>query len=229
MGKRGFTLIELLVVVAIIAILAAMLLPALSKARERARASVCMSNLKQIGMAVHMYANDYDGYIPKLYPPIDSVEPNNNRWFLLARLGYFDRPRPNLQYYQVLRPKEGVPILRCPSVRITSSYQQSQYTMNYIGFRFYNYPDTFFPKLDRVKRPEKTIYIGEQEVPYTYHGLVPVNVPTNPYAPPGTYHSGGCNVLFVAGNVKWLLKRDLITGINWPNYENSNVKWISDQ
>jgi prepilin-type N-terminal cleavage/methylation domain-containing protein/prepilin-type processing-associated H-X9-DG protein len=62
--RRGFTLIELLVVIAIIAILAAILFPVFAQARERARMAVCLSNLKQVGLAGIMYTNDYDEFYP---------------------------------------------------------------------------------------------------------------------------------------------------------------------
>jgi prepilin-type N-terminal cleavage/methylation domain-containing protein/prepilin-type processing-associated H-X9-DG protein len=65
--KRGFTLIELLVVIAIIAILAAILFPVFARAREKARQTSCLSNMKQIGVAVNMYVQDYDETYPQKY------------------------------------------------------------------------------------------------------------------------------------------------------------------
>jgi prepilin-type N-terminal cleavage/methylation domain-containing protein len=65
--KRGFTLIELLIVVAIISILTAILFPVFARARENARRASCLSNLKQLGLGVMMYVQDYDGIYPRAY------------------------------------------------------------------------------------------------------------------------------------------------------------------
>ena len=65
--KKGFTLIELLVVITIIGLLAALLFPVFARARERARQTVCVSNLHQIGLAIQMYQADYNGVLPETF------------------------------------------------------------------------------------------------------------------------------------------------------------------
>lgn len=74
-NRRGFTLVELLVVVGILAVLAAILFPVFARAREKARAAQCTSNLKQLGLAIEMYSADYDDLFPWGIDPADEFLP----------------------------------------------------------------------------------------------------------------------------------------------------------
>jgi prepilin-type N-terminal cleavage/methylation domain-containing protein/prepilin-type processing-associated H-X9-DG protein len=108
-AKRGFTLIELLVVIAIIAILAAILFPVFSQARERARVATCISNARQIGLAVRMYVQDYDETFP-IFHAYNSQPPAGQPGHLGVEV--------SLEPY-TKSPK----VFRCPS-DVGSPYQQ---------------------------------------------------------------------------------------------------------
>ncbi|RYX82512.1 DUF1559 domain-containing protein [bacterium] len=79
-SRKGFTLIELLVVIAIIAILAAILFPVFARARENARRSSCQSNLKQIGLGIMQYTQDYDEKMPRAWYSFTNNFPGDYKW-----------------------------------------------------------------------------------------------------------------------------------------------------
>jgi prepilin-type N-terminal cleavage/methylation domain-containing protein/prepilin-type processing-associated H-X9-DG protein len=80
--KRGFTLIELLVVIAIVGILAGLLLPALGQAKDRARSTACVGNLRQWGLATMLYTADNDDYLPRDGVPNPDETSTNSGWYV---------------------------------------------------------------------------------------------------------------------------------------------------
>ncbi len=127
--KKHFTLIELLVVIAIIAILAAMLLPALSAARERARSANCINKLKQLGIADFMYSGANKDYIAQRYTDVGSsarIANDDDPGMLMMKGGYF--PEDSNAWDAKVQEK----YFKCPSD--SSNYEGSNVGNNYISY-----------------------------------------------------------------------------------------------
>ena len=122
-SRPAFTLIELLVVIAIIAILASLLLPALASSKEKAKTIACVNNLKQLGIAVRLYADEHDGLLPiaERLPTVPSAPPLPRICDLLA---------PEVGYNTNSMPQQNT-VFRCPDDKVQRFEQNgSSYEWN---------------------------------------------------------------------------------------------------
>jgi len=196
--RKGFTLIELLVVIAIIAILAAILFPVFSKAREKAQQTSCLSNVKQLALASRMYIEDWDGYWPATSLTFDPL----HSW-----TGCY---QPYIKSWK---------ICYCPSQggrkekQVSYAFNGEDGWMHALDWYLppgtnpdYNLQPT---NLVTVRQPVKTMLLCDTDANWGANGL---GGPQGHMEPgrPSSRHNGGANFGFVDGHAKWYKTEGMI-------------------
>jgi prepilin-type N-terminal cleavage/methylation domain-containing protein/prepilin-type processing-associated H-X9-DG protein len=199
-GKRGFTLIELLVVIAIIAILAAMLLPALSRAKQKAKRIVCVNHLKQLALATVVYVTDNENYYPSSNGP--------EKWPQAIRSGY-----ANLR---LLACPDDPSIIGAPDETASADLAPRSYMINawtdYFALlpqpvAFEIMPDSF------VDQPSETILFGEKQAG-TGDFLMDLKTTNQVTVLEQVRHGGGADYAFADGSARYLRSGKCLTPVN---------------
>ncbi|MEN6643068.1 MAG: DUF1559 domain-containing protein [Armatimonadia bacterium] len=203
--RRGFTLIELLVVIAIIAILAAILFPVFAKAREKARQSSCLSNVKQLALAALSYAQDYDEMFPGIFQQAWSGNPSYLMWE--------DCILPYVKNSQIFKCPSHVDVVLGSNQPTTfgvlwgslgygwngGTFNASPFYSDGIGNgMFIGTPP--WVGLGAIPAPAETLLLGDLMPGQTGVIVWFVNEPSW-YA---SVHNGGGSYAFVDGHAKWL-------------------------
>ncbi len=224
-SARGFTLIELLVVIAIIAILAAILFPVFAKAREKARQTMCLNNVKQLSLGVMQYAQDYDETMP----------------LLTGGVPFFcDQIQPYVKSKQVLLcPSDNSPA--CCSATPTGrsidcpnhwGFYGPSYGQNHEAIGWWTNPagPPYLRTLSMIASPSATILQGDCHILANggiWYGNFNISNPhmygtCDPKYGVNPIHNGGANIGFCDGHAKWMQPNQLDVNTSLattdPNY-----------
>jgi prepilin-type N-terminal cleavage/methylation domain-containing protein len=216
--QDAYTLLELLVVIALVAMLAALLLPILARAKEKARSSQCTGNLRQWGLAYEMYAADNGDFLPRRGQGVQTlaVIDRPDDWFN-ALPGYFGLPTFQEMVAGKAQPAAHKPsVFICPTADNPGGTYFLPYGMN-MNLSPWNLPQA--TKFGEVTQPSCVVTMADAPGPYasTYPSAQPYSIVAR--------HAGRLNLLFLAGQVQSFAGPYVGCGAGDPKLP--DVRWLT--